>query len=215
MRTFVFSLALVEILTGALPCIAYAQAKNLNGFGIVMMHGKGSMPEGPITPLVAALKSNGAIVSTPIMPWHGRQGRPDSYIETYDQAMQKIARDVRELRSRGATKIVVAGQSFGANAALGYAVRDGQGLAGIMMVAPGHTPELRQSRAHVQTGVAKAKELIAAGRGDIVTTLPDFNQGQTFNVQSKPAAYLSFFDPDGAAAMSRNAAAIPPLPVLG
>ena len=214
MYRMVSCLVLLGVCASAWSCPARAQATNLNGFGIVIMHGKGGGPEGPIASLVAALKSNGAMVSTPIMPWKGKQGRPDGYIETYDQALQKIERSVKELKSRGATKIVVAGQSFGANAALGYAVRNGQHLAGIMMLAPGHTPELGQSRAHVQTGVAKAKELVAAGRGDIVTTMPDFNQGQTFQVQAKPAAYLSFFDPDGAAVMSRNAGAIPPLPLL-
>jgi pimeloyl-ACP methyl ester carboxylesterase len=212
MHRLAFCVAMAVLLAGGWTHAANAQAANLSGFGIVMMHGKGGGPEGLIAPLVSALKDNGAMVSTPIMPWHGKHGRPDGYMETFDQAMQKITGSVSELKLRGATKIVVAGHSLGANAALAYAVRNGRGLAGIMMLAPGHTPELVLSR--VQPGVAKAKELAAAGRGDTATTLPDFNQGQQFQVRAKPAAYLSFFDPHGPAVMSRNAAAIPPLPLL-
>src|SRR5262245_30771364 len=214
MHRLVFCIAMAVLLGGGWAHGANAQAADLRGFGIVMMHGKGGGPEGLIAPLVSALKDNGAMVSTPIMPWHGKHGRPDGYMETFDQAMQKITRSVSELKLQGATRIVVAGQSFGANAALAYAVRNGQGLAGIMMLAPGHTPELGYNRAHIQSGVARAKELAAAGRGDTVAILPDFNQGQQFEVRAKPTAYLSYFDPHGAAVISRNATAIPPLPLL-
>jgi pimeloyl-ACP methyl ester carboxylesterase len=214
MRRLGLCLALTGICAGALPCVAYAQAKSLNGFGIVMLHGKGGRPEGRIASLVSALRINGAMVITPIMPWHGRHGRPHGYTETYEQAMQKIERAMATLKSRGASKLVVAGQSFGANAALGYAVRHGRDLAAIVMLAPGHTPELKKNKAYLQSGVAKAKELIAAGRGDSTIMLPDINQGRTFQVGAKPTAYLSFFDPGGAAVMSRNAPAIPPLPLL-
>jgi dienelactone hydrolase len=54
--------------------------------------------------------------------------------------MEEIDRAVARLKSQGAKKIVVAGQSFGANAAIGYGARR-DGLAAIMAIAPGHVPE--------------------------------------------------------------------------
>ena len=43
------------------------------------------------------------------------------------------------LRSQGAARIVVAGQSLGANIALSYAVERGN-VAAVVMAAPGHNP---------------------------------------------------------------------------
>jgi pimeloyl-ACP methyl ester carboxylesterase len=186
---------------------AGVQAQALEGVGVVVMHGKGGAPGGLTGALEAALRTSGASVVAPLMPWHGSRGRPQGYLESHEQALGKIDRWVAELRSLGASSIVVAGQSFGANMALAYAARRGQGLAGVIVMAPGHTPELPKFMRLVQPGVAKARELVASGRGDTVVALPDINQGETFQVRAKPAAYLSYFDPDGPAVM-------PSLPLL-
>jgi pimeloyl-ACP methyl ester carboxylesterase len=212
MRKLACFLLFIGMCVGWPSAAVHAQA--LKGIGVVMMHGKGGAPGGLTGPLEAALSSGGAAVVAPRMPWHGSRGRPEGYTESHQQALGKIDRAVAELKSRGASRIVVAGQSFGANMALAYAAKRGKGLAGVIVMAPGHTPELPGFMRLVQPGVAKARELVAAGRGDTVVSLPDINQGATFQVPAKAAAYLSFFDPDGPAVMPRNAAAMPSLPLL-
>jgi pimeloyl-ACP methyl ester carboxylesterase len=182
--------------------------------GVVLLHGKGGGPGGLLARLAAALESSGAAVSMPAMPWRGSHGQPDGYLESYDQAMARIDRAVQQLRSRGARRIVVGGQSFGANAALGYAARRGGSLAAIVVLAPGHVPELPGFRKAVADGVSKAKQLVASGQGNAPTLLPDTNQGRRYQVSAKPTAYLSYFDPDGPAVMPRNASRMPAVPLL-
>src|SRR4029078_1845635 len=140
----------VAMYLAIVPWVAHAHAKDLDGFGVVLMHGKGGNPESNlIAPLTVALEANGALVIAPLMPWYGAQGRPQVYAETYDQAMQTIEHAAAALRAKGASKIIVAGESLGSNAALGYGARHGHDLAGIMALAPGHVPELPKFRALV------------------------------------------------------------------
>jgi dienelactone hydrolase len=182
--------------------------------GVVLLHGKGGSPGGLLASLAAAIESNGAVVAMPAMPWRGSRGQPSGYLESYEQAMGRVDRAVQQVRSRGAKRILVGGMSFGANGALGYAARRGGGLAGVVVLAPGHVPELAGFRDAVADGVSTAKRLVAAGQGNTPTMLPDINQGNSYQVSAKPAAYLSYFDPNGPAVMPRNAARMPAVPLL-
>jgi pimeloyl-ACP methyl ester carboxylesterase len=195
------------------PAIVAAQDKGLAGFGIVLMHGKGGQPGGFIDSMAAALRAEGALVVMPKMAWSGAKGLPESYGQTYEQALSQIDHAIEQLKSQGAAKIVVGGHSLGANAAIGFAARRGAGLAGVVALAPGHTPE-RMKRPDVVESVGKARQLVAAGRGSDVDTFADLNQGRTFGVKGTAAAYLSFFDPAGPAAIPRNAAGMPAVPLL-
>lgn len=179
--------------------------------GVVLMHGKGGMPRSRMMdPLIAALTEAGFLVSTPEMPW----SRDRRYDASYSQAMQEIAREVAALREKGAKKIVVAGQSQGANAALGFGALVG-GVDGIAAIAPGHVPEYFATLAPVAEALAKAKALVAAGKGDESGEYPDVNQGVDATVTATASVYLSHFDPDGPAVMHRNAATIRPgIPLL-
>jgi pimeloyl-ACP methyl ester carboxylesterase len=208
------SLVLIGSFVCAIPSLARAQAGSLAGMGVVLLHGKGGGPGGTLGGLAADIQSAGGAVAQPAMPWQGSGGKPDGYLETYDQAMGRIDRAAQQLRSRGARKIVVGGHSFGANAAIGYAARRGGSLAGVVALGPGHIPEAAGFREVAAPGVSKARQLVAAGKGDTPTTLPDVNQGATFQVNAKPAAYLSYFDPNGPAVMPRNAGRMPAIPFL-
>src|SRR4051794_14706245 len=157
--------AVLLALVGAPAPIAAAQTGALQGYGIVLLHGKGGQPGGNIGSLAAALEAAGATVLMPRMPWSGAQGHPEKYAVPYEQALAQIGPAIARLKARGASKIVVAGQSLGANAAIGYAARHGADLAGIVALAPGHTPERPGFRARVAEGVARAKELVGSGRG--------------------------------------------------
>jgi predicted alpha/beta-hydrolase family hydrolase len=179
--------------------------------GVVLMHGKGGMPEGRMmAPLISALTEAGFLVSMPEMPW----SRDRRYDADYRQAMAEISKEVAALREKGAKKIVVAGQSQGANAALGFGALVG-GVDGIAAIAPGHVPEYFATLGPVAEALAKAKELVAAGKGDEKGDYPDVNQGVDATVTATASVYLSHFDPDGPAVMYRNAAAIRPgIPLL-
>jgi pimeloyl-ACP methyl ester carboxylesterase len=137
------------------------------------------------------------------MPW----SRGRIYAKSYDDSMVEIDAAVARLRKAGATRIIVAGQSMGANAALGYAARRG-GVAGIVLLAPGHSPGQPGFQSRIESGVAQARQMMAQGKGDARATFPDVNQGQTLSVTTTPRIYLSWFAADGPAVWPANAAKI-------
>lgn len=198
-----------------LPNISSAADERLQGFGIVYLHGKASWPGAFNGGILSALRDEGALVATPEMPWsfHRR------YAATYDAAMAEIDAAVAGLKAKGARRIVIIGHSLGANAAIGYAAqRPGADLAGIVALSPGHLPEAGDMRGFVADAVARAKRLVAEGKGDVMQTFPDMAQGIPLIAHATPLAYLSWFDPDGPAVIPKNAAAIGaaphPVPLL-
>ena len=190
-----------------------APAANLQGLGVVYLHGKGGWPGALDGGILGELKGEGALVATPEMPWsfHRR------YDATYDQAMAEIDAAIGSLKSGGARRIVLIGISLGANAAIGYAARNPE-LAGVVALAPGHLPEAGNMRGFVSDAVARAKTLAAEGKGDVPQSFPDMAQGIPLTTTATPNVYLSWFDPDGPAVIPKNAAVIgaaaSPLPLL-
>ena len=184
----------------AIACLAFtlppeAQAKDLKGWGVVLIHGKKGSPAS-LSGLASALTAAGAITASPPMPW------PNGY-RTYDAVLNEIGQQVAALRSKGATRIVLAGHSIGANMALGYGAQRG-GVDAVIALGPGHQPD----RFIRRTGdsLARAKQAVAAGHGGEVSTYTDVNQGDVFQVRTSAASYVSFFDPNGPAAqMTANA----------
>jgi pimeloyl-ACP methyl ester carboxylesterase len=192
---------------------AAAPVADLHGVGVVYLHGKGAWPGALNGGILSSLEDEGALIATPEMPWsfHRR------YAATFGQAMAEIAASVADLKSKGATRIVLIGHSLGANAAIGYAARY-PGLAGVVALAPGHLPESGSLRSFVADAVARAKQLIAAGQGDVPQSFPDMAQGLPLSATATPVVYLSMFDPDGPAVIPKNAAAMgaaaAPVPLL-
>jgi pimeloyl-ACP methyl ester carboxylesterase len=178
--------------------------------GVVLLHGKGGSPAGHIRELASALQGRGYLVSTPTMPWATNR----IYDASFEEAMAEIDREVDALRKKGAKLIVVAGQSLGANAALGYAAsRDRVG--GIIALAPAHNPELQAFAKRVGSDVQRAKALVAAGKGKEKQVFSDLNQGKVLEVTATAEVYLSWLDPEGPAVMPRSAASIKiPTPLL-
>jgi pimeloyl-ACP methyl ester carboxylesterase len=190
-----------------------APAPDLHGLGVVYLHGKGSWPGGFDGGIVSSLKDGGALAVMPEMPWsfHRR------YDATYDQAMAEIDAAVAGLKTSGANRIVIIGHSLGANAAIGYAARHPD-IAGVAALAPGHLPEVGNLREFVSDAVARAKALVADGKGNVPQTFPDMAQGIPLTATATPIVYLSWFDPDGPAVIPKNAAAMgaatKPVPLL-
>ena len=205
-----FARALAAFATLAPLCgAAPALSADLHGFGIVYLHGKGAWPGALDGGILSALQDEGALVATPEMPWsfHRRYGA------TYDQALAEVDNVVAGLKAKGARRIVIIGHSLGANAAIGYAARHPD-LAGVVALAPGHLPETGNLRSHVRDAIVKAKQLVAAGQGDVPQSFPDMAEGIPLTATATPLVYLSMFDPDGPAVIPKNAAAMGPVPLL-
>lgn len=204
--------ALVAVAAASSPGGA-APAAPLQGLGVVYLHGKGGWPGAFNGGILSALQDEGALIAKPEMPWsfHRR------YAATYEAALAEVDAAVAALQAKGAARIVVIGHSLGANAAIGYAARHPE-LAGIVALAPGHLPETGRMRDFVADAVARAKNLIAEGKGDIAQTFPDMAQGIPLIATATASVYLSMFDPDGPAVIPKNAAAMGaaahPVPLL-
>lgn len=175
--------------------------------GVVLMHGKRGYP-GPETligPLAEALREAGLLVVTPEMPWS-----KDRFLDrTFEGILAEIDAAVAALRSEGATRIVVGGHSIGGNLGLAYGARR-DGLAGILVIAPGHFPESRGFRKRFGEDVAEAARMVAAGQGRRVAEFADIDQGDSVPFAMAAEHYLDFMDPDGPMAMPANAAALKP-----
>lgn len=207
---FVLARALAALAVVSALCLAVsAQNASLQGFGIVYLHGKGGWPGAFAGGILSSLEEEGALVATPEMPWSFKR----KYGATYEQAMAEIDAVVAELKFKGVARIVVIGHSLGANAAIGYAARHPD-LAAVVALAPGHLPEAEGLRSHTHDAIAQAKQLIAAGEGDVPRRFPDLAQGIPLMATATPFVYLSMFDPDGPAVIPKNAVAMGPVPLL-
>lgn len=183
---------------------ACPQVARTEKIGVVLMHCKDEEPDKFIDGVASALAREGYLVVTPEMPWSHRR----RYDKSYEDALIEIDHCVEDLRARGAKRIVIAGHSLGANAALRYgATRDR--VAGIMMLGPGQSPEWTLGKM-VATSIEKAKTLVASGHGEEVATFDDSDQGARISVRATAKIYMSYFDPEGAAVMSKNAAQLKP-----
>jgi dienelactone hydrolase len=173
--------------------------------GVVILHGKGGAPSIPdLSDLSAKLRKAGFIVAAPEMPYSRGRG----YDKTYDEAMTEVDKAVDGLRAAGASTIVIAGHSLGANVALYYGAT--RKVDAIVALAPGHRPEAKATREQLASSVEKARKMIEEGQGNKIAVFDDTNQGKVFIVRASAAVYLSWFDPEGKAVMRRSAAALRP-----
>jgi len=178
-------------------------AKDDRDIGIVLMHGKGGTPNRHIATLAASLKRAGLHVETPEMPWSKNR----QFDKSYKDSMLEIDKAVNRLKSKGATRIVICGQSLGSNAALGYAARRA-GLSGVIVIAPGHFQDVEGFQLKTGHSWNKARKMVDAGRGEEKGSFTDVNQGGTSTRYTTANIFLSWFDPYGPANFPNNAANI-------
>jgi len=167
--------------------------------GIVLMHGKNGTPHGYIATLAGSLRRAGLQVKTPEMPW----SRNRIYAKSYEDSMLEIDKAVNRLKSKGATRIVIAGHSLGANAALGYAARR-EGLSGVIVIAAGHFQDLHGFQKKVGFDWLKAKDMVDSGKGKERASFTDINQGGKSTRYTTANIYLSWFNPMGPANFPQN-----------
>lgn len=195
---------------GALLGVA-ASAQD-RGCALVLMHGKWGSPKS----LVGFASRVDAVCATTLleMPWSRRR----EYDQPYPVALQEIQAQVKALRQQGFQRVLVGGQSFGANAALAYMAYIGD-ADGVVALAPGHTPELMYSRGIGKTAVDQVRTLVADGKGDERIAMEDLNQGQRRTITMAASTLLSYFDPQGMGNMPGSTAgflkAVPLLWVVG
>ena len=151
------------------PFALPARAQSLEGVGVVLIHGKRG-GQGPLRPLAAALKAEGALVLLPRMSW-ARSG-----YRTYQETLGEIADAVAQARALGARKVYLAGHSLGANVSIGYSASGGA-IDGVVAMGPGHRPGVILRR--IGDSLARAQAMIREGRGGEVATFEDYKSGRT------------------------------------
>jgi len=187
----------------ALP--AMAQGKEC---AVVLMHGKGGTAQR--TGFFGRKLEPYCTVKSIEMPWSKRR----NYDDPYSVALNEIAAQVKEFRDQGYARVLVAGHSFGANAAMAYMAQVGD-ADGVIGLAPGHVPKYMYDNGIGTDAVDKARELVAAGKGDESVTMVDFNQRIKRSVSMKANVLLSYFDPAGLGHMPGTVAAFKkPVPLL-
>ena len=191
----------------AVPLAALAQGEPI---GIVIMHGKGGSPTGLVADLARALEGRGYLVANLDMPWSGRR----NYDVPVSRAEQEVETALAGLRGKGAKKVFVAGHSQGGAFAAHLAGR--LSVDGIIAIAPGGDVSNRVYRENVGESLARARKLVAEGKGNEPAGLEDYEGSRgAYSVTAIPAAYLTWFDPGGAMNMNRAArAANPQVPIL-
>lgn len=185
----------------------YAAAATPAETGVVFLHGKESSTNAKLySRILDGLRQAGFRMSAPEMTW----SRNRIYDTDVEGAMQEIDRAVKTLREAGAQRVVIVGHSMGANGAIRYAAT--RTIDGIVTLAPGHQPEFIAKQ--LTNDVARAREMIAQGKGQEKETFRDVNVGHELTVNTTAAIYLSWLDPAGDAVMPANAAKVKALPVL-
>ncbi|MDE2228507.1 MAG: hypothetical protein KGL11_05645 [Alphaproteobacteria bacterium] len=192
--------------------------------GVLLLHGKQGAPLGTSignrpafgAGLVAALRNAGYLVATPEMCW----SRQRNFDKPYPDCIAEVDTAIAQLKSQGATAIVVGGLSLGGNGAIAYGTTH-SGIIGIMAFGPADDPTRKSARPDVAASLARARQLMVQGQGDVKTTFDDVNTGTggpfAITVTTTPRIFLSFNDAGALTHIGANIAklAVPILWVVG
>jgi pimeloyl-ACP methyl ester carboxylesterase len=108
---------------------------------------------------------------------------------------------IARLKNSGAMAIVVAGHSFGGNAAIQYGATHAD-LLGILVLSAAFDPRVLARDWEVRESIDKAQELIDKGRGDAVDSFL-FTTAKV-QLRAKATVYLSFNGPNSVVYMPAN-----------
>lgn len=188
-----FLIALIfPVVSILLPLTAIAETSPIK-IGVVLMHGKGGSPTKHVSELASSLETRGFLVANLEMPWSGRR----NYDVDVRTAEEEIESTLKTLRDKGAKKVFVAGHSQGGLFALYFGGK--HVVDGVIAIAPGGNVGNPTFREKLGEHVAMARKFIAEGKAGEKTTLADFEGAKgTYPITATPAAYLTWFDPEGA-----------------
>jgi len=159
---------------------------------VILMHGKWGGPKSPHLKVLSEKIEPVCRVEMRNMPW----SRLRNYDQTYQDALDDLALAVAQYRQTGSKTVILAGHSFGANAALAYQAAIGDADA-VVALAPGHSPaNMYQSGLSVRA-VDEAKSQIAAGNPGAKVAMTDLNQGERKEFELRADILSSYFDPTG------------------
>lgn len=177
---------------------------------VILMHGKWGGPKSPYLKVLADKIADTCKVELRDMPW----SRIRNYDQTYENALRDMEQAVKRYRDGGYKKVFIAGQSFGANAAMAYQAYIGD-ADGIIALSPGHAPQYMYTSGITQQALSDARQAVASGSPGKTINMTDFNQGQRKDFQIRADVLMSYFEPDGLGNMARTAAEFKrPVPFL-
>jgi pimeloyl-ACP methyl ester carboxylesterase len=194
----------VALLAACLVLPAGASAQR--DLGVILIYGKKGTPSQGLNVIQSNLQSAGVKAVMPAMPWGG--GRWDHIDATVEDVLVMIDAQAAQLRSQGASRIVLIGQSLGSAVSMGYAAQRGT-LAGLVVTAPGHATAHRNGNGSKAADVARARALVDQGKGNEIMIGGDANQGQTLRMSVRAAVYYSWFSADGLASLQAQAQRLP------
>ncbi len=210
-RSEILSFVIVALLALAIAVAPVAVAAQGEAMGIVVLHGKGGRPGAPhITEFVEQLERRGFMVANLEMPWSGSR----NYDVPVSRGEEEVAGAVAGLRGKGARKVFIAGHSQGGGFALHFGGK--HSADGIIALAPGGNVGGQVFVQKLGATLARARKLVADGKGSEPERLADYESRRgVYPIVSVPAAYVTWFDPDGAMNIPRAAKAMnPKIPVL-
>ena len=148
------------------------------------------------------------------LPWSKNR----LYDKPYPDAINEIHLQVNNFKVAEYKRVLLAGHSFGANAALSY-LTIFDDVDGIILLAPGHTPKYMFNQQMNLSTLEQAQELIKNGKGAEKVSFVDLNQGRTESQRASAESFYSYFCPEGLGNMSRSAKlikkSVPILMVVG
>ena len=201
----VFARLILAVFAAAVPVTAAAQVEPI---GIVIMHGKGGSPTGLVAKLAKGLEGNGYLVANLDMPWSGSR----NYDVTTAKGEEEVAAALAGLRGKGAKKVFICGHSQGGVFALYLAGK--LAADGFITIAPGGNVAGRFFYEQISASLARARQLVAEGKGNDRAQLEDYESSK-YTIDAIPAAYVTWFDPDGAMNQERAVRAVNPrVPIL-
>ena len=166
---------------------------------VILMHGKWSHPNTPLLRILEkTLKEKNYVIDRPNMPW----SRTREYDQTYEAALQDLAKKIEDYKKEGIKKIVLVGHSIGANAAIAYQSYIGNADA-IVAITPGHIPNLmcKRDKRHEYL-VKKAEDSIKKNTGTTLIEFVDLNCGNRKKFTLPADIFFSYFNPVGLGHMS-------------
>lgn len=178
--------------------------------GVVVMHGKGGMPNGLVKPLTEYLEGQGFRVANLEMPWSKKRtygASPADGIAEIDQAFA-------DMKAAGVDKQFLIGHSLGGLFAAFYAGE--RPLNGVVLVAPGGNVASKFWQKKTADSREKADRLIADGKGDELGDFDDFEGSKgSFTIRTSAKLYLAWFSTDSPLNQVRTYERLPAgLPVL-
>ncbi|HLM11116.1 MAG TPA: alpha/beta hydrolase [Reyranella sp.] len=214
MKQFFGRRAVAAILVALAWLGVAAPATAQGAIGVILMHGKQSSPNtAGLRDIASKAEAAGMKVVVPSMPWS--TGAWEKINVTPDQVFTLIDGYANQLRAQGAQRIVVGGQSLGANVALAYAAAR-QNVAGVVMAAPGHSPVgSYRNNPSVKESIDRAAQLVQSGQGNQSYSGLDDNQGSSIRMSTTAGVYAAWMSPRGQASMHAQAPLLPAnIPVM-